>query len=126
MSTTPTKKVINLYCKSTPDMQLGLTTQFWTGAWETTPEDINPELIKLSILESTTKSYASGQCRFFMCPAYFFCPFTEDIMVGVKGRNDKKKVAIDIAPAGGQPNDGFGFADKVDVEFIPGPKSEEV
>lgn len=104
-------------------MQLEITNTFWSGAWDTTPDMIEPTIVNLSIMESTKHSYSSGQCRFFMCPAYFFCPFTEEIMAGVRGRKDKKRVNIEIAPTNSQPKDGFGFDDQVDVEFIPGPKA---
>lgn len=120
----PKKKQISVVCKSNSDDKLKILYEHVARQLELDNYlDAPKELINQIAITTEKSTMECGECRWFYCPAYHFCPF-EEAVIGIKGRSHKKKIDVKFEGINNTPKStntsNFGFRDGVEVEVIKG------
>lgn len=121
------KKTIHIVCKSNTEDKFRLAREFWEQ------RDLNPapkDLVLTSLVEADKATLESGECKWFYCPAYHFCPFAGEVFYGVKGRANKKKIDVKFDNITQQPeipsnSSDFNFKDGVVDKIIKGDSIDD-
>lgn len=117
-------KEVLVVCKSSISDKIKLLYDFWMKNLDLTDiSKISKSLIAESSNIADKETLETGECRWFYCPAYHFCPFNQEVALGILGRASKKKFDVKFANVENEPNsnlESFGMGDSVKDLLIRG------